>query len=743
MSKPRCLAALVILSLTPVLARAEVTRGADHIVIEGQRIPFGTSITVEGPCLTTDSFNLLYSYGAASQQALRINGKATRDALAFYLTADRAQGEAGYKSLKAMEPKTYYRIRGRLTDARVTRQETAVNLVVESLEAIPPSPLKFEEFVDRDATFEGIAAARGGFQTQGELASLAGVTEWPSGVEGKAVRLSGILRRLSDNWQFEKPEWSLVLLVDQIDQPVSLEGSLRSLNDHWWFQYRNERLVLATERGTTMSFPTGDFGRQVRVTGKLIQQLRPSLAQISLKSDRDLVPSFVIRGAKAEYLDQQLSWHQRFGAVYPTFHKVSDGVPELLAESSYRRNIVGNETTAGLYIERNYDVIQEILRQPTAATRDVLARRMRDAQLPEPIRLIYAAMLAAVNDERGRLFLSTAAEAPIAESLPNVIYCLGTFPFLLRGDAKGTSEVNWAEKTLVALMSNKKSAPADRRNRFAQRVAAGQTVADLAVETSQVPQVLMLINSPAARSALLNYATAKRTNSGEVIQILCNGTVPLPVDDLLRLEAVTTEPYSRRAILGQLLRQKHRAAVDLFQKDLEDGFVYMDFRDHSSSEVNDALRSVVANLKGEAYVHARMLITLSAKDPIPELIAMLEDPKWNGKTRTISELSRLHDPRTLGPVIRILRESPADYFGTGSKLIQGIAVKNSLEAIAKSESPQAVNELIELFAVDLSRFETYIDREGYRRLIAAHLIELTGESFGTDAAAWQAWLRKH
>ena len=169
----------------------------------------------------------------------------------------------------------------------------------------------------------------------------------------------------------------------------------------------------------------------------------------------------------------------------------------------------------------------------------------------------------------------------------------------------------------------------------------------------------------------------------------------------------------------------------------------MDFRDHSSSEVNDALRSVVANLKGEAYVHARMLITLSAKDPIPELIAMLEDPKWNGKTRTISELSRLHDPRTLGPVIRILRESPADYFGTGSKLIQGIAVKNSLEAIAKSESPQAVNELIELFAVDLSRFETYIDREGYRRLIAAHLIELTGESFGTDAAAWQAWLRKH
>ena len=65
-----------------------------------------------------------------------------------------------------------------------------------------------------------------------------------------------------------------------------------------------------------------------------------------------------------------------------------------------------------------------------------------------------------------------------------------------------------------------------------------------------------------------------------------------------------------------------------------------------------------------------------------------------------------------------------------------------MEAIANTGSEEAVAELISLLPVDLSRFGSYIDREGFRRIVAAHLIELTGESFGTDAAAWQKWYEK-
>jgi hypothetical protein len=47
--------------------------------------------------------------------------------------------------------------------------------------------------------------------------------------------------------------------------------------------------------------------------------------------------------------------------------------------------------------------------------------------------------------------------------------------------------------------------------------------------------------------------------------------------------------------------------------------------------------------------------------------------------------------------------------------------------------------LIELLPTDLSRFGGYVDRDGLQRIVAAHLIELTGESFGTNVEAWRNW----
>ena len=61
------------------------------------------------------------------------------------------------------------------------------------------------------------------------------------------------------------------------------------------------------------------------------------------------------------------------------------------------------------------------------------------------------------------------------------------------------------------------------------------------------------------------------------------------------------------------------------------------------------------------------------------------------------------------------------------------------EAIANAGTKDAVADLIDLLSVDLTRFSKSYDREGYRRIIAARLIGITGESFGTDTAAWRKW----
>ena len=105
------------------------------------------------------------------------------------------------------------------------------------------------------------------------------------------------------------------------------------------------------------------------------------------------------------------------------------------------------------------------------------------------------------------------------------------------------------------------------------------------------------------------------------------------------------------------------------------------------------------------------------------------------------ELARLGEPRAVAAVARLLRESGKDDLHADSELNATASIEHALDAIAYSGTAEAIGELIGLLSVDLSRFGTYIDRAGFQRIVAAHLIELTGESFGTDADSWRNWQR--
>jgi hypothetical protein len=157
----------------------------------------------------------------------------------------------------------------------------------------------------------------------------------------------------------------------------------------------------------------------------LVRQDRPSFRQLSEKRDRDLVPYFVVRGAKVEYLEEPVRWGEMFGTIYEP-SPVSDGVPELLPQSPIGQAL-GNETEVMMFARGNAQTIRDIVREDSPETRLVLARRMADPELAEPLRLLYAAILAALNDDRGREFLSNCVESPKPVNL-NVLYCLGEFP---------------------------------------------------------------------------------------------------------------------------------------------------------------------------------------------------------------------------------------------------------------------------------------------------------------------------
>jgi HEAT repeat protein len=99
------------------------------------------------------------------------------------------------------------------------------------------------------------------------------------------------------------------------------------------------------------------------------------------------------------------------------------------------------------------------------------------------------------------------------------------------------------------------------------------------------------------------------------------------------------------------------------------------------------------------------------------------------------QLAAQKDQRCVEPILQILKNAPANYFEAQYGPEHGIS------ALGAVGSRVAVSGLIELLNSDLSRFTAY-DRKGWQRLIAAQLIFATGESFGTDAAAWKKWYEK-
>jgi hypothetical protein len=726
--------------LHAVRAHAELSVGQNQIVVDGVVLHFGDTIDVAGVCIKQRGWG--HEYGIATLRALRIGGKPTQEHLEFHLRPNTGEQPPTTKELAGLKPNKHYRVRGPLLNAQINGLDNECSLLAERVEEIAATDLKVADFVGREATFEGIAASNGTFQYNNEAVRLAGLPDWPEKLKGKHVSVRGIIRKNGRELLIERPTWRLYQLEDLLNQPVVLDGVIASLNDNWWFRYRGERMYLTSDSGPVLRFHSRDHYRTVRVRGKLVRQDRPSLDQITLKTARDLAPTYVIRGAKVERLGDDLTWEQKFGPVYPSHQPLRNGVPELLAESSFRRNLLGNETSAMLFAERNSETIKQILHGINSEHRDELSRRMSDEKMDHVLRLLYAAMLANVNDDRGCAYLLDAAQIRDDVLDLNALYCLGAFPFLA-ADHDRKVDLTWVEKPLIDLIGNMRQVRARGEVLGEAKDKQRTSAAACAVLYSAIPSVLRQIGSEDCRKALLAFLSAHAEGSERVAIELCAWKPPLSADALLQVDELVEDRHVHRTILRLLLAQKSPKVVDRYLDDLADGFVYMDFRDQPSAQIVSQLKARLDRLDGEVGIHARMLIALGEDDPVIKLLQMLDDPQWADKNIVLFELARLADVRAIAPVARFLREAPASTVKDDDALAPTNMVEHGLDAIAHTGTASAIHELIELLPVDLARFGGYLKRDEWKLIVAAHLIELTGESFGTDVERWRVWQRAH
>jgi hypothetical protein len=215
--------------------------------------------------------------------------------------------------------------------------------------------------------------------------------------------------------------------------------------------------------------------------------------------------------------------------------------------------------------------------------------------------------------------------------------------------------------------------------------------------------------------------------------------VTLSHEQLLKLESSKHDAGNRRSILHIAIKQNDAQVASHFFSELgENNWFQSEFPSQLTPEMVTQLALHQDEGPEKARTAIRELLLCSKKDPVPDLLALLDDPQWTDKTWLVWQLAKYKDPRAIAPVLQILKHAPPDYFAASSP---DYGVEHAIHAIAAPQTRESTAALIDLLDLDLARFGgTMYKRDGLQRLVAIQLIDTTGESFGTDSAAWRKWL---
>lgn len=563
----------------------------------------------------------------------------------------------------------------------------------------------------------------------------------------------------------------LVDLVKLTGKEVEILGVLWSRNGVWSFAYGEENVYLTDASGRSDTYQVDWHGRRVRVKGLVKRQLRASLDQISTKTARDLVMYSLIVNAQVA-LDSEAGMSDegnRFRALYERTPKLVDGAFELLAEPGFRRNIVGGETTARLFVERNWAQIEHMLLNATDASKDTIAGRMNDSKIDGSLRSIYASILAALGDSRGRDYFKRLVQpGKDKKPEPDVIFLLGAIDSLKSVHKRRIEDGEWIEELALTCL----------------RLTPGQTVlyssiAEMLCERKSKPGIDLMIDLMLNGASKVEEAEAApaqqststkgggRVDTGEfdrlfgqmgldpdamspadyssalLLPVLSAGPEFVTTGTLIRLAEKFPEPdYNRRLLFREMLKRDDPRAISLFYDDLKTSFWPMELEEYAGPKIISAVREELPKLNpGEVRTELEFLLTRRTDNAAANFAKMLEDPQtpiedllglsWElagveGGDRHAASVARAIQKR-------VLKQAQAKP--------DAMDVTRMIKGIGESSEASAVEAMIDLLAADFSVLaDEWVSVTEFRHHIAGQLAEMTGESFGIDHGAWEKWL---
>ncbi len=174
-------------------------------------------------------------------------------------------------------------------------------LIVISGIKLKPISYNPADFIGRKGLFIGKAKKRGNvsfiFGKDWKI-ELPQEFKWDSIDLNKEVEIYGIVEPTdqSDLFRIVDSKPRLVNLEDQLGKHVKLRGMARSMNGYWWFNYRGIDLYVE-DMENLPNWSVDNHWRTMEISGILMQEKKPDINQITIKTNPDLKTYFIIKNA--------------------------------------------------------------------------------------------------------------------------------------------------------------------------------------------------------------------------------------------------------------------------------------------------------------------------------------------------------------------------------------------------------------------------------------------------------------
>ncbi len=592
---------------------------------------------------------------------------------------------------------------------------------------------------------------------------------------GGGVRISYFLHSieaLESGLEMPKVEGEPIVDLSKMEgKEVELVGKLWSMNGVWWFEYGGKDVYLTGASGRSEIYKVDWHGRRVRVKGIVKQQLRQSIKQITLKTARDLKMYSVIINAQVT-LESGVDTSDegnRFRALYGHSPRLVNGVYQLLAEPSFRRNIMGDETKARLFVERNWPYIEHTLSNANDASKDTIFLRINDLKIDETLRHIYACILAATGDKRGRDYMERLINVGSGNKPEqNIIYLMGEIDSWKHDLPNQMDGGDWVESLGIhclrvapgdtAVVSSIPEMLCKKKSKVGVDLMMGLMLngaAQVEEEKEDMPRDPVKGTGRVDMSGFSRLFSAMDIDPDAMTvadytsillpEILSNASGLVTSDQLLKLAEKFPEPdHNRRMLFREMLKRDDPRAISHFWEDLEEDFWSMDLDEYSGPNIIADVKNRITQLKpGNVRNEFQMLLLRREENAAATIAAMLDDPQTPiEKLNELSwELARIEGGKShVASIARAIRKR---LLVKSQKKCDAMTVSGMIGRIGESSDASAVNEMIILLGADFSHLaDEWVSVQEFRHHIAGQLAEMTGESFGLDQDAWEKWFAK-